>query len=80
MGGKTLYCTSYPLSKDTLVELFNTENPTHQMVEEVIVLDRGNEEATDDFWDSIDRGTGRHILIYENNEITKVFFVGYSFD
>ena len=77
---EALYCTSYPVSKNELVRLFETEQPTHQMIEEVIILEQRNEEAADDFWDSIGRGTGRHILIYENDKISEVFFLGYSFD
>lgn len=74
-GGMELFCTTFPLSTDELVRLFNTDKPTHAIVESVIV----SEEA-DEFWESIDRGTGRHIVIYENNEPVEVLFVGYSFD
>jgi hypothetical protein len=46
----------------------------------VIVSSQQNEEAVDEFWESLDPGTGRHIVIYENDEPVEVFFVGYSFD
>ena len=75
-----LFCTTFPLSTDELVQLFNTDKPTHAMVEAVIVLSQQNEEAAAEFWESLDRGTGRHIVIYENDEPIEVFFIGYSFD
>lgn len=77
--GMELLCTTFPLSADELTHLFNTDKPTHEMVEAVIVSSQQN-EAADEFWEGIDRGTGRHIVIYENNEPVEVFFSGYSFD
>lgn len=78
--GVDLFCTTFPLSTDELIHLFNTDKPTHEIVEAVIVASGQNEEAADEFWESIDRGTGRHIVIYEDDEPVEVFFVGYSFD
>lgn len=75
-----LFCTTFPLSTDELIYLFNTDKPTHEMVEAVIVLSERNEEVADEFWESLDRGTGRHIIIYEKDEPVEVFFVGVSFD
>ncbi len=75
-----LYCTSFPLSNDKLVDLFRTYKPTHEIVEKVIVLEEENEETADEFWEGIDRGTARHIVVYDNDEPIEVFFVGYSFD
>ncbi|MCW5318447.1 hypothetical protein GTQ43_33445 [Nostoc sp. KVJ3] len=79
-GGMELFCTTFPLSTDELIRLFSTEKPTHEMVETVIVASEQNEEAASEFWESIDRGTGRHIVIYEDDEPVEVFFIGYSFD
>lgn len=79
-GGMDLFCTTFPLSTDELIRLFNTDQPTHEMVDAVIVSSQQNEEVADEFWESIDRGTGRHILIYENDKPVEIFFVGYSFD
>ena len=77
--GLDLYCTTFPVASDELLQLFGTEQPTHQMIESVI-LSQDNEGAADEFWESIDRGMGRHIVVYENNEPAEVFFIGYSFD
>ena len=75
-----LYGTSFPLSNDELVYLFDTIKPTHIVVEKTVVLEEQNEEAADEFWQSIDRGTARHIIIYNHDEPVELFFAGYSFD
>jgi hypothetical protein len=78
--GMDLYCTTFLLSSDELTQLFGTDRPTHDLVNAVLVASDQNEEAGDEFWDSIDRGTGRHIIVYENDEPVEIFFAGYSFD
>lgn len=79
-GGMELFCTTFPLSTDELIRLFNTDQPTHDQVEMVIVTTQHNREAAEEFWESIDRGTGRHIVVYENDQPAEIFFAGYSFD
>jgi hypothetical protein len=79
-GGMELFCMTFPLSSDELTQLFGTDKPSHDVVDAVLVSCQQNEDAGDEFWESIDRGTGRHILIYENDEPVEIFFVGYSFD
>lgn len=78
--GMDLYCTTFPLSSDELTQLFGTDQPTRNLVNAVLVASEQNEAAGDEFWDSIDRGTGRHIIVYENDEPVEIFFAGYSFD
>jgi hypothetical protein len=56
-----LHNAAFPLSSAELLALFGTEQPTHQMVESVIVEDSDSSEAAEDFWDSIDRGSDRYI-------------------
>jgi hypothetical protein len=79
-NGMDLICTTFALSTEELNQLFNTDKPTHDLVEAVLVSSQQNEEAGDEFWESIDRGTCRHIVIYENDMPIEVFFAGYSFD
>jgi hypothetical protein len=74
-----IFCTAFPLTSDELIALFNTEKPTHEMVDEVI-LGNTNLEASDDFWDSIQRGTARYIILYEAEQPVEIFFVGFSCD
>jgi hypothetical protein len=78
--GMELFCMTFPLSSDELTQLFGTNKPSHDVVDAVLVSSQQNEDAGDEFWESIDRGTGRHILIYDNDEPVEIFFVGYSFD
>jgi hypothetical protein len=78
--GMDLYCKTFPLSLDELTQLFGTDKPTHDLVDTVLVSSRQNKESGDEFWESIDRGTGRHIIVYENDVPVEIFFVGYSFD
>jgi len=71
--------TAFPLAPAELVNLFGTEQPTHEMVESVVLGD-ANPEASGDFWDSIGRGTARYIIVYADNQSSEIFFIGYSFD
>jgi hypothetical protein len=61
-----------PLSTETLIEIFNTDKPTHDMV------------ASSDIWDYLDRGQGVYLFIYEDEQgdqsPVEICFVGYSFD
>ena len=69
-AGVNLYCTTFPLSKTKLMDLFGTDRPNHQMVE----------SAIDELCEDIDRGTARHIVICDRNKPMEIFFIGYSFD
>jgi hypothetical protein len=69
-----IFCTSFPLSVGELQSLFATEKPTRE------VLEAGIWSESSFFWDVIDRGTGRHIIIYEEDQPSEIFFAGYSFD
>lgn len=75
-----LYNAAFPLSSAELLTLFGTEQPTHSLIESVIVDDTTDSETAEEFWDSIDRGSARYILVYENSQPSEIFFVGYSFD
>ena len=58
-----------PLSPDELQEFFGTDRPSAQSVEE-----------HQGFWESIERGMARYVIIYEDDIPKSVFFAGYSFD
>lgn len=79
-GGMELLCTTFPLATEELIHLFGTTQPTHEQVEAVIISAEQNKAAVEELWISIDRGTCRHILLYDGDEPVEVFFVGYSFD
>ena len=63
------FSVAAPLSAVKLEEYFGTERPTQEMVEE-----------SEDFWESIDRGMCRYVILYENEEPAKIYFAGYSYD
>jgi hypothetical protein len=69
-GGVDLYCTTFPLSKTELIDLFGTDRPNHQMIELTI----------DELCENIDRGTAKHIVICDRDRPVEIFFIGYSFD
>jgi hypothetical protein len=72
-------CAVCPLSNNTLEELLGTDKPTRERVESVLINEQEPEKC-EEFWDSIGRGEGRYILIYNQEQPTEIFFAGYSFD
>ncbi|MBW4669901.1 MAG: hypothetical protein KME60_21430 [Cyanomargarita calcarea GSE-NOS-MK-12-04C] len=75
---KILFHTTFPLTTSELLNLFGTDEPTHEMVESIIIEELG--PVAFDFWDSIERGTSKHIVLYEESQPSEIFFAGYSFD
>ena len=62
-----------------LMRFFGTDKPTHEIVS-VIISREQNKEAADELWQSIERGTAKHIFIYDGDIIREIFFIGLSFD
>ena len=63
------YFCAAPLSAEEREEYFGTQEPTEAMVRE-----------SDDFWEEIERGMARYVILYENGEPRGIYFAGYSFD
>jgi hypothetical protein len=63
------FCTASPLSPHDLKRYFGTERPTLRMVEE-----------SSDFWEGLERGMARYIIVYDGEKPGSIFFAGYSFD
>ncbi|MGB3755607.1 MAG: hypothetical protein WBA07_04445 [Rivularia sp. (in: cyanobacteria)] len=92
VGDSPNILTVCPLSQDDLFNLFRTDKPTIEMVRSILVPeyypDLFDEETFEEypggkeFWESIGRGEGRYILIYDvdDDEPFEIFFAGYSFD
>lgn len=80
------FLASCALSAKEALALFGTDKPTRQMVEDIIIaegeLDHWEETGydIDEFWDTIGRGESRYITLYENDQPTEIFFIGYSVD
>jgi hypothetical protein len=63
------YCCAAPLFPDELEQYFGTQKPTEADVRDC-----------HDFWDDIERGMARYVILYEGNEPKAIYFAGYSFD
>ncbi|MBD2597640.1 hypothetical protein H6G74_25440 [Nostoc spongiaeforme FACHB-130] len=74
-----VFNTAFLLPPAELMTLFGTEQPTHEMIESVL-LGNTNPNGRNQFWHSIDRGTARYIIVYADNQPSEIFFAGYSFD
>jgi hypothetical protein len=75
------YSAACPLSSDHLLELFGTTQPTRDLIERVLIGGgplAGN--VGSEFWEPIDRGQGRYVVVYENSEPCEIFFAGMSWD
>ena len=59
-----------PMPRETLLELFGTDRPTREMIDE-----------SDELFELMDeRGQGVYIIVYEGERPSEIFFAGYSFD
>jgi len=76
------FFTACPLDDQELIQLFGTTKPTRDLLESVLINPRPDSahKAAGLFWEQIDRGQGRYIVIYLGAEPREIFFVGYSFD
>jgi hypothetical protein len=69
VGSEDDFCVARVLESEELLELFGTDKPTQEMIE--------NHE---DLFEIVDRGRGICVPVYQNNVPVKLFFMGYSFD
>jgi hypothetical protein len=58
-----------PLPEEDLINLFGTDKPTHEMIEE-----------SDELYEMLERGQGRYVIVYRDGQPSEIFFAGYSFD
>ncbi len=63
------FCSASPLGHDELVAYFGTPKPTKAMLDQ-----------SDEFWEDIDRGMARYVILYQDDQPTHIYFAGYSFD
>ena len=63
------FCVACRLPDERLLQLYDTTEPTHEIVE------RGME-----LFEEIDRGQGIYMIVYRNGKPDELFFAGYSFD
>ena len=58
-----------PMSREILLDLFETEQPTREMV-----------EGSDELYDALERGQGVSVVVYDGGRPSEIFFAGYSYD
>ena len=58
-----------PLSVEELRELFGTEQPTRDVIEQ-----------SEEFIERLERGQGVYIIIYRQGKPDEIYFAGYSYD
>ena len=63
------YYTVSPVSTDAFLEFFKTDNPTYNTL-----------ITSEAFWDSLERGQGVYVILFEDNQPLEICFAGYSFD
>jgi hypothetical protein len=57
-----------PVDPDFLRELYGTDRPTRQMVQDMA------------FFEDLERGTGVFVVLYQGDKPTELCFAGYSYD
>jgi hypothetical protein len=80
LEGIMYHFTTYPLSSNNLFSLFGTVQPTHELIESVLLRGNKRSDTAQKFWRDIERGTSKHIIVYFENKPIEIFFAGYSFD
>jgi hypothetical protein len=63
------YFCAAPLSPRELKQYFGTDKPS-----------RDDVQQSDEFWDSLDRGQARYVVLYQGDQPAELYFAGYSFD
>ena len=63
------YCVVAPLPSEKMLELFGTDKPTFEMIED-----------SEELYEELERGKGIYIIVYKDGEPSKILFAGYSFD
>jgi hypothetical protein len=68
-GRSDRFFTVYPVAKPDLVAWFGTDQPGRAAVVDA-----------EELWESLDRGSGAYVVLYDKGKPTEIFFAGYSFD
>jgi hypothetical protein len=63
------FCCAAPLSSQELQRYFGTQKPTRDLMHQ-----------SDDFWEDLERGMARYVILYDGDEPKEIYFAGYSFD
>ena len=69
IGDEPDYGVAVPLSSEQLIELYGTEQPTREMIDEEL-----------DLYEDIERGQGVYTIAWKDGNPSEIFFGGYSYD
>jgi len=62
------FCAA-PFTLDELQAHFGTDQPTRTEI-----------ESGDGFWNTLERGQARYVVVYQDEQPAEIYFAGYSFD
>ena len=57
------------LPNEVLLDLFGTDKPTREMIED-----------NDDLFEMLERGQGVYVIAYQDDKPSEIYFAGYSYD
>jgi hypothetical protein len=63
------YSCAAPFTASELKTYFGSDRPTRDQV-----------EASEDFWEELERGQARYAIVYADGKPSEIYFAGYSFD
>jgi hypothetical protein len=69
VGDEPNFCVACRLPEETVLDLYDTTEPTREMIERNM-----------GFLDDLERGHGIYAVVYKNGKPDEMFFAGYSFD
>lgn len=69
VGDSPDFCVACRVPDERLLDLFETTEPTHEMIEQNM-----------EFFEEIERGQGIYMVVYKDGKPDELFFAGYSFD
>jgi len=76
------YSAACPLDPDDMTKLFGSTEPTRAAVERVLLQGEpaGEGDPYELFWDRIERGQARYLVVYDGSQPSEIFFAGFSWD
>lgn len=81
------FLCAHDVSDKELQELFGTDKPTRQMIEQVLfakpgarIWDPVQDDKRAQFFETMDRGQARYIILYEDDTPSEILFLGFSID
>ena len=63
------FCCAAPFSPKELREYFGSDKPT-----------RADIQQSDEYWEDLERGQARYVVLYDEKQPAELYFAGYSFD